>query len=86
MPTATDTLANAHAMLAGVQDKSDQLRNIKQLFIDLSLRANPVGERVGACVAVARSCLPSPPQAAGTHARRRRVRERLGTGGGTQRR
>ena len=47
MPTATDTLANAHAILAGAQDKIDQLRNINPFFIDLSLRENPVGARVG---------------------------------------
>ncbi|WP_321348276.1 hypothetical protein [Halopseudomonas oceani] len=47
MPTATNQLADAHAILAGVNDKIDQLRNIDPFFIDLSLRENPVGARVG---------------------------------------
>ncbi|UJJ30935.1 hypothetical protein [Halopseudomonas maritima] len=47
MSTIDNTLSNAHAILAGAQDKIDQLRNINPFFIDLSLRENPVGARVG---------------------------------------
>ena len=47
MSTIDDTLSNAHAILAGAQAKIDQLRNINPFFIDLSLRENPVGARVG---------------------------------------
>ncbi|UGV29576.1 hypothetical protein LO767_11150 [Halopseudomonas aestusnigri] len=46
MPDNT-LLADARAILAGAQDKIDRLRSIDPFFIDLSLRENPVGARVG---------------------------------------
>lgn len=45
MPSAA--LENARAILAGTQSKLDKLRTIEPYLIDLSLRENPVGARVG---------------------------------------
>jgi hypothetical protein len=45
MPSAA--LENARAILAGAQEKLDKLRTIEPYLIDLSLRENPVGARVG---------------------------------------
>lgn len=39
--------ALVHAILAGAQDKVDTLRRIQPYLIDLSLRENPVGARIG---------------------------------------
>src|SRR3982074_2338483 len=40
-------LANAHAILAASQVKLDKLRSIDPYLIDLSLRENPFGARLG---------------------------------------
>ncbi|HEX8978199.1 MAG TPA: homocitrate synthase [Parasulfuritortus sp.] len=45
MPSAA--LESARAILAGAQEKLDKLRTIEPYLIDLSLRENPVGARVG---------------------------------------
>ena len=47
MMSDNQLLADARAILAGAQDKIDRLRSIDPFFIDLSLRENPVGARVG---------------------------------------
>jgi hypothetical protein len=44
-------LENARAILAEAQQKLDKLRNIKPYLIDLSLRENPVGARIGQTLA-----------------------------------
>jgi hypothetical protein len=49
---------SARAILAGSQAKLDQLRSIKPYLIDLSLRENPVGARVGQTLADKLSILP----------------------------
>lgn len=45
MPSAA--LESARAILAGAQEKLDKLRTVEPYLIDLSLRENPVGARVG---------------------------------------
>ncbi len=52
-------LENAHAKLAEAQDKIDKLRNIEPFLIDLSLRENPVGARMGQTLADKLSILPA---------------------------
>lgn len=47
MSTSQKTLEDAHVILAEAQEKIDRLRNIKPYLIDLSLRENPVGARIG---------------------------------------
>jgi hypothetical protein len=47
MTSYQDKLKQALALHAGAQKKIDVLRNVKPFFIDLSLRENPVGARVG---------------------------------------
>ncbi|MGZ8252508.1 MAG: homocitrate synthase, partial [Methylophilaceae bacterium] len=47
MSVTQSTLENAHAILAEAQQKIEQLRNINPYLIDLSLRENPVGARIG---------------------------------------
>ncbi|MEJ2480243.1 MAG: hypothetical protein P8Y78_08700 [Acidihalobacter sp.] len=54
-PSAAER-ANAH--LAAAQHKIDRLRGIKPYFIDLSLRENPVGARVGQTLQDKLSILP----------------------------
>jgi hypothetical protein len=51
-------LNKTRAILAGVQEKIDKLRNIEPCLIDLSLRENPVGARVGQTLADKLSILP----------------------------
>ncbi len=46
-PMPTRPLHTAHALLANAQQKIDTLRTIQPYLIDLSLRENPVGARVG---------------------------------------
>jgi hypothetical protein len=50
--------ALTHAILAGAQDKVDTLRNIQPYLIDLSLRENPVGARMGQTLEDKLSILP----------------------------
>ena len=47
MSSPTTAFENAHTILAKAQEKINTLRNIKPYLIDLSLRENPVGARVG---------------------------------------
>lgn len=47
MPTAPQALQHAHSLLATAQQKTELLRNIDPYLIDLSLRENPVGSRLG---------------------------------------
>jgi hypothetical protein len=47
MTSYQDKLKHALALHAGAQKKIETLRSIKPFFIDLSLRENPVGARVG---------------------------------------
>lgn len=47
MTAYQDKLKQALALHAGAQKKIDVLRQVKPFFIDLSLRENPVGARVG---------------------------------------
>jgi len=58
MPPSQNTLENARAILAEAQHKIDRLRNIKPYLIDLSLRENPVGARIGQTLADKLSILP----------------------------
>lgn len=48
----------AHAILAGVQNKVETLRSIRPYLIDLSLRENPVGARIGQTLADKLAILP----------------------------
>jgi hypothetical protein len=48
----------AQAILAEAQEKIDKLRKLKPFFIDLSLRENPVGARVGQTLADKLQILP----------------------------
>lgn len=41
------TPADVHAILAAAQDEIDRLRDIEPYLVDLSMRENPVGARVG---------------------------------------
>ncbi|MCW8195986.1 homocitrate synthase [Proteobacteria bacterium 005FR1] len=47
MSSPQDAAATGHKFLADAQEKINQLRAIKPFLIDLSLRENPVGARVG---------------------------------------
>ncbi|MBU1222963.1 MAG: homocitrate synthase [Gammaproteobacteria bacterium] len=47
MPPSQEASAHAHAILAEAQSKIDALRRIDPYLIDLSLRENPVGARIG---------------------------------------
>jgi hypothetical protein len=47
MHSATQALQHAHHLLATARQKTEQLRHIDPYLIDLSLRENPVGSRVG---------------------------------------
>lgn len=47
MPPSQQALAGARSILDRAQQKIEQLRNIRPYLIDLSLRENPVGARVG---------------------------------------
>lgn len=47
MSLSQRTFSNAKKLLAEAQKKIDQLRSIKPYLIDLSLRENPVGARIG---------------------------------------
>src|SRR6218665_3838340 len=51
-------LQEAKALYQGAQDKLDVLRNIDPFFIDLSLRENPVGARVGQTIGDKKAILP----------------------------
>lgn len=51
-------LQQARAFYQGAQDKLDVLRNIDPFFIDLSLRENPVGARVGQTIGDKKAILP----------------------------
>lgn len=52
------TSTRISSILRGAQDKIEQLRNIEPCFIDLSLRENPVGARVGQTLADKLAILP----------------------------
>lgn len=58
MSTSQKALEDAHAILAEAQEKIDRLRNIKPYLIDLSLRENPVGARIGQTLENKLSILP----------------------------
>jgi hypothetical protein len=59
MPSSQpDAAEKASAHLAAAQRKIEQLRNIEPYFIDLSLRENPVGARVGQTLQDKLSILP----------------------------
>ncbi|RTL55863.1 MAG: homocitrate synthase [Rhodocyclaceae bacterium] len=51
MSTSQTATQTAHAILANANKKIEQLRNIKPYLIDLSLRENPVGSRMGQTLA-----------------------------------
>ncbi len=58
LPPSQTRLENAHAILAGAQEKIEKLRRINPYLIDLSLRENPVGARIGQTLADKLSILP----------------------------
>lgn len=58
MSELTAKIENARALLAGASEKVEKLRTIKPYLIDLSLRENPVGARVGQTLADKLSILP----------------------------
>jgi HMGL-like len=58
MTAYQDKLHAALELHAGAQRKIDALRRIKPFFIDLSLRENPVGSRVGQTLEDKRAILP----------------------------
>ncbi|HEX2656396.1 MAG TPA: hypothetical protein VHN11_22465, partial [Xanthobacteraceae bacterium] len=58
MQPSSQALADAHAILAGAQAKIEKLRNVKPYLIDLSLRENPVGSRIGQNLADKLAILP----------------------------
>src|SRR3569623_3107745 len=58
MPRSHDTLTQAPAILAGAQEKIDRLRTLQPYLIDLSLRENPVGARIGQPLAATLAILP----------------------------
>lgn len=58
MSPSKNAIETAQAILAQAQDKIDKLRNIKPYLIDLSLRENPVGARVGQTLADKLNILP----------------------------
>lgn len=47
MPKSTPPLTRAQAALQAAADKLQRLQTVEPFFIDLSLRENPVGDRVG---------------------------------------
>ena len=47
MPIPPGALAQVHALLAASEQKEEQLRKAKPYLVDLSLRENPFGSRVG---------------------------------------
>jgi hypothetical protein len=47
MSVSLETFAHVRAKLAAAEEKLQQLRNIQPYLIDLSLRENPVGARIG---------------------------------------
>jgi hypothetical protein len=49
--SSNDPLRNARQLLASSQQKIEKLQQIKPFLIDLSLRENPVGARVGQTLA-----------------------------------
>jgi hypothetical protein len=58
MALTQKALENAHSILAEAQEKIDRLRAIKPYLIDLSLRENPVGARIGQTLKDKLSILP----------------------------
>lgn len=58
MSPSKNAIETAQAILVQAQDKIDKLRNIKPYLIDLSLRENPVGARVGQTLADKLNILP----------------------------
>src|SRR3569833_667843 len=58
MPCSHDTVAQARAILAGAQEKIDRLRSMQPYLLDLSLRENPVGARIGQTLADKLAILP----------------------------
>lgn len=58
MTSNQQNLNNAQTLMKRVNDKIDVLRNINPYLIDLSLRENPVGSRVGQTLADKLSILP----------------------------
>ncbi|MBN8778529.1 homocitrate synthase [Thiobacillus sp.] len=58
MSCSHDTVAQARAILAGAQEKIDRLRSMQPYLIDLSLRENPVGARIGQTLADKLAILP----------------------------
>ena len=58
MPISADALAEAHALVAATQRKIDRLAAVDPYFIDLSLRENPFGARVGQTLADKLAVLP----------------------------
>ncbi|WP_262965332.1 hypothetical protein [Methylobacter psychrophilus] len=58
MSPSQNALKNAHAILADAQEKIDKLQRIKPYLIDLSLRENPVGARIGQILTEKLSILP----------------------------
>src|SRR5690349_12107981 len=58
MQESTDKLETALALHEGAQKKIEALQRIDPCFIDLSLRENPVGSRVGQTLADKLAILP----------------------------
>lgn len=58
MPISAESLERARAIVGDTQRKIEQLRNLDPYLIDLSLRENPVGARVGQTLADKLSILP----------------------------
>lgn len=58
MGTSEEALARARSVMAGVQAKVDRLASIDPYFIDLSLRENPVGARLGMTLADKQAMFP----------------------------
>lgn len=56
--SSTDARGRAHAALKAAQDKIDLLAGIRPFLIDLSLRENPVGSRVGQTIDEKMAILP----------------------------
>lgn len=58
MSASQKAMNHARAILAGVQEKIEKLRDVDPYLIDLSLRENPVGSRVGQTLAEKLGILP----------------------------
>ena len=58
MPLSPEALARAYALLADVDKKVERLASVEPYFIDLSLRENPFGARVGQTLADKVAILP----------------------------